>query len=335
MNQQTSFDFIGAELSGSTRLLYEWIQSGSMLSASAFADYLFRYLTEQGYEANRYGNHIWMMAPGFDTRKKTLLLATHCIFDKHSHPIDLPKETICNQRIYGPYAGAWGGCLASLLHAYLELCREQEPYNLIFAALTEGLGHDEADAFVTTLPTIDFCIIAQATGMQLIKGEKGYACLHGICRENGEQDAIMQCAEDIYRLQRADFTPGQLGNCSLEMQQINGNSHTACYDFRWEYNECHTAQEWCVKQAEENYHSSFEVREDWHPCICPDNHPLLNAATIKQTQQHEPIGHSLLGKLSCPGVKIGPGGTVAHSIDVADVDNAAHFYKEWLHNINW
>lgn len=335
MNQQISFDFIGAELSGSTRLLYEWIQSGNMLQASAFADFFVRSLTEQGYEANRLGKHIWMMAPGFDTRKKTLLLATHCLFDKAMNPNELPKETIHNQHINGPYAGTWGGCLASTLQAYLELCREQEPYNLIFAALTGELSAEETDTFIKTLPQIDFCIVAQATGMQLIKSEKGYAYLKGTCRKSNEQDAIMQCAEDICQLQRTEFAKGILGNCRLEMQQINGNAHTASYDFRWEYNECYTAEEWQKELAEGHYHSRFELKENWHTCICPDNHPLLNAPAIKQIKQQEPIGHSILGRLDCPGIKIGPRGTTPHSIKMEEIEKAAHLYKAWLHNINW
>lgn len=335
MNKQTSFDFAWAELNDSTRLLYEWIQSGNMQSASAFADYLFHYLTEQGFEVNRFNNHIWMMAPGFDPRKKTLLLATHCFFDKRNTPIEQPKEIICNQRIYGPYAGTWGGCLASILQAYLELCKEQEPYNLIFAAITEEQQFEDTNAFIHTLPQIDFCIVSQATGLQLIKAEKGYARLQGLCRQHNGLNAIVQCAEDICRLQQTEFTQSQLGKCNLEMQQIDGNPHTACYDFHWEYNERHTAQEWHEALQTDNYHSTFELKEDWHPCICPDDHPLLDSHSIKQIKQHEPAGHSLLGKLTCPGVKIGPGGTMPHSIGMDEIEKAALLYKEWLHNTNW
>ena len=41
------------------------------------ADFLERYIESKGYVASRSGNNIWLMSPGFDTAKPTILLNSH------------------------------------------------------------------------------------------------------------------------------------------------------------------------------------------------------------------------------------------------------------------
>ena len=104
------------------------------------ADFLKKSWEKAGYKVNRKGNNLWLIAPGFDLDKPTLLLNSHIDTVKPASgwtkdPFK-PEETE-DERLYGLGSNDAGASVVSLYEAFRVLSRKEQPYNLIFLASCE------------------------------------------------------------------------------------------------------------------------------------------------------------------------------------------------------
>ncbi|KAA6324697.1 putative succinyl-diaminopimelate desuccinylase DapE [termite gut metagenome] len=98
------------------------------------ADFLQNYLETEGMTTRRNGNNIWCVSPTFDLQKPTILLNSHIDTVKpvagwKRDPFTPDEE---EGKVYGLGSNDAGGSLVTLLHVFLQLCRIQQTYNLIF-----------------------------------------------------------------------------------------------------------------------------------------------------------------------------------------------------------
>ena len=146
------------------------------------ADFLKKSWEKAGYKVNRKGNNLWLIAPGFDLDKPTLLLNSHIDTVKPASgwtkdPFK-PEETE-DERLYGLGSNDAGASVVSLYEAFRVLSGKEQPYNLIFLASCEEevSGKNGLESALADLPPISFAVVGEPTGMQPAIAEKGLMVL--------------------------------------------------------------------------------------------------------------------------------------------------------------
>ena len=146
------------------------------------ADFLQQTWEKAGYKVNRSGNNLWLIAPGFDIEKPTLLLNSHVDTVKPASgwtrdPFT-PEETD-EERLYGLGSNDAGASVVSLYECFRVLSEKEQPYNLIFLASCEEevSGKNGLESVLSKLPPIAFAIVGEPTGMQPAVAEKGLMVL--------------------------------------------------------------------------------------------------------------------------------------------------------------
>src|SRR5665647_444656 len=89
----------------------------------AAADFLEQYIEEKGYVASRKDNNIWLMNPGFDATRPTILLNSHIDTVK---PVsawirDPFSASIENGKLFGLGSNDAGASVVCLLHVFFQL----------------------------------------------------------------------------------------------------------------------------------------------------------------------------------------------------------------------
>jgi len=208
------------------------------------ADFLERYLEERGYVVSRSGNNIWLMSPGFDTSRPTILLNSHIDTVKPvagwvRHPF---TPIIENEKLYGLGSNDAGASVVSLLHAFIHLSAQPQSYNLIFAATAEEevSGKNGIESLLKELPKIDFAIVGEPTEMHAAVAEKGLMVLDctsygkaGHAARNEGENAIYKALMDVQWLENYAFDKisDLLGTVKMSVTQINaGTQHNVVPD---------------------------------------------------------------------------------------------------------
>ena len=201
------------------------------------ADVLERYMRNWGLQPQREGNNLWVVQPGFDPGRTTLLLNAHIDTVKAvaSWTRNPHNPVIEDDRLYGLGANDCGGGLVTLLQAFRILTANEDtyststehphcPYNLIYLASAEEEVSGEngirralpaLNAYLSTLAppcSIDLAIVGEPTGMQPAVAEKGLIVIdgyaHGVsghaAREEGV-NAIYEALDDLLWLRDYRF----------------------------------------------------------------------------------------------------------------------------------
>ncbi len=208
------------------------------------ADFLERYLEERGYVVSRSGNNIWLMSPGFEPSRPTILLNSHIDTVKPvagwvRNPL---LATIENGRLYGLGSNDAGASVVSLLYAFMHLSAQPQSYNLIFAATAEEevSGKNGIESLLRELPKIDFAMVGEPTEMHAAVAEKGLMVLDcttfgkaGHAARNEGENAIYKALQDIQWFQNYEFerVSELLGLVKMSVTQINaGTQHNVVPD---------------------------------------------------------------------------------------------------------
>ena len=314
------------------------------------ADFLEQYIESKGYVASRTGNNIWLMSPGFDTSKPTILLNSHIDTVKPvaawtKNPFE---PIIVGGCMYGLGSNDAGASVVSLLHSYFYLTQQQQNYNLIFSATAEEeiSGKNGIELLIPELPKIDFAIVGEPTGMHLAVAEKGLMVLdctaHGkaghAARNEGE-NAIYKALNDIEWFRTFEFEKKSdlLGPVKMTVTQINaGTQHNVVPD-RCSFvvdvrsNEMYSNAE-IIHEIKSHVTCEAEPRSTrLSSTATPLNHPFVLRA--------EQAGRNLYGSptlsdqalMPFPSVKIGPGDSArSHTADeyicIHEIEEAIQLY---------
>ena len=167
------------------------------------ADYLQKYIESRGCLVNRRENNLWIIAPGFDESKPTLLLNSH--IDTVRPTSGWTKEphvpVVERGMLFGLGSNDAGASLVSLLHAFFILSERKQSYNLIFAASAEEevSGKNGMELLLTELPHLDFAIVGEPTQMNIAIAEKGLMVVDCVARGKSGHAAREEGVNAIYK----------------------------------------------------------------------------------------------------------------------------------------
>lgn len=303
---------------------------------TAVADYLQKCWSDAGHHVFRKGNNLWIIAPGFDFTKPTLLLNSHIDTVKpaagwQKDPF-LPEETE-DDRLYGLGSNDAGASVVSLYEAFTILSAKAQPYNLIFLASCEEevSGKNGIESVLPELPPIRFAVVGEPTGMRPAIAEKGLMVLDcvatgkaGHAARNEGVNAIYKAIEDINWFNTYQFPEKSdlLGPVKMTVTIIKaGTQHNVVPD------RC----EFTVDIRSNEFYSNerlFELIKEQVGCEIKARSFRLNSSRTEPEHPFvqrclmlgkEPFGSPTLSDqaLMCfPSVKIGPGDSArSHSAD--------------------
>jgi len=325
----------------------------------AVADFFENYIESRGYVATRSSNNIWLMSPGFDTNKPTILLNSHIDTVK---PVsgwnkDPFIPVLENGQLYGLGSNDAGASVVSLLHAYFHLTQHQQAYNLIFAATAEEevSGKNGIESLVKELPEIHFAIVGEPTGMNAAIAEKGLMVLDctvqgkaGHAARNEGDNAIYKAMKyvDWFRTYQFAKVSELLGPVKMSVTQINaGTQHNVIPD------KCTFVVDIRSNELYSNQQILDEIKTQIDCEITPRSTRLGSSATPQQhpiLKKINKLGRSCFGSptlsdqalLSVPSIKMGPGNSArSHTADeyilVSEINDAIKTYIELLHKFEF
>ncbi|HIX73474.1 MAG TPA: M20 family metallo-hydrolase [Candidatus Parabacteroides intestinipullorum] len=303
---------------------------------TAVADYLQKCWSDAGHHLFRKGNNLWIIAPGFDFAKPTLLLNSHIDTVKpaagwQKDPF-LPEETE-DDRLYGLGSNDAGASVVSLYEAFTILSAKAQPYNLIFLASCEEevSGKNGIESVLPELPPIRFAVVGEPTGMRPAIAEKGLMVLDcvatgkaGHAARNEGVNAIYKAIEDINWFSTYQFPEKSdlLGPVKMTVTIIKaGTQHNVVPD------RC----EFTVDIRSNEFYSNerlFELIKEQVGCEIKARSFRLNSSRTEPEHPFvqrclmlgkDPFGSPTLSDqalMRFPSVKIGPGDSArSHSAD--------------------
>ena len=300
------------------------------------ADFLQQTWEKAGYKVNRSGNNLWLIAPGFDIEKPTLLLNSHVDTVKPASgwtrdPFT-PEETD-EERLYGLGSNDAGASIVSLYECFRVLSEKEQPYNLIFLASceVEVSGKNGLESVLSKLPPIAFAVVGEPTGMRPAVAEKGLMVLDcvsigksGHAARNEGINAIYLAMKDMewfhtYQFpEKSDF----LGPVKMSVTMIHaGTQHNVVPD-RCEFtvdirtNEFYS-NERLFELIKQQVGCEVKVRSFRLNSTRTDmNHPFVQRALLLGKT---PFGSPTLSDqalMPFPSVKMGPGDSArSHAAD--------------------
>lgn len=290
------------------------------------ADFLERYIEINGYVVSRTDNNVWILSPGFDASRPTVLLNSHIdtvkpaagwVRDPFSPTIDAGK-------LFGLGSNDAGASVVSLLQTFFILTKQQQYYNLIFAASAEEeiSGKNGMESLLHELPKIDFAIVGEPTGMNMAVAEKGLMVLDcvstgiaGHAARNEGDNAIYKALEDISWFKNYEFSKKSelLGAVKMTVTQINaGTQHnvvpdkcTFVVDVR--SNEMYSNQE-VLNEIRQHVSCDVEPRSiRLTSTATPLNHPIVRRGRELNRSVYGSPTLSDQTLMSFPSLKMGPG----------------------------
>ena len=207
------------------------------------ADFLERWMLDNGFEVRRLGNNLWVESGKPDGRP-TVLLNAHIdtVRPASGYTRDPFSPTVEGGCLYGLGSNDDGGSLVALLETYSRLIKKEQPYRLIFSATAEEevSGKGGLDLLLPELGRIDFGVMGEPTGMRMAVAERGLMVLDctaygksGHAARNEGINAIYMAIEDIqwFRNHSFDRVSDFLGAVKMSVTQINaGTQHNVVPD---------------------------------------------------------------------------------------------------------
>jgi acetylornithine deacetylase len=290
------------------------------------ADFLERYIEIKGYVVSRKENNVWMLSPGFDPKRPTILLNSHIDTVK---PVagwtrDPFSPVIEDGKLFGLGSNDAGASVVSLLHAFFYLTQKQQHYNLIFAASGEEeiSGENGIESLLKELPKIDFAIVGEPTGMNLAIAEKGLMVLDcivtglaGHAARNEGDNAIYKALPAIEWFKNYEFEKKSelLGAVKMTVTQINaGTQHnvvpdTCSFVVDVRSNEMYSNQE-ILDEIRKFIDCDVQLRTTrLSSTATPINHPIVNRGIELNRSVFGSPTLSDQALMTFPSLKMGPG----------------------------
>lgn len=323
------------------------------------ADWLQRYIELQGYTANRLGNNVWLMAPGFDPNRRTLLLNSHIDTVKpvqgwtHDPFRPIPE----GNKLYGLGSNDAGASVVSLLQVFFILSARPQSYNLIFAASAEEeiSGANGIESLLKEMPKIDFAIVGEPTEMQMAVAEKGLMVLDctaygksGHAAHGTGENALYKAIDAIswFRMYEFPLQTEFLGPVKMTVTQINaGTQHNVVPDkcafvVDVRSNEMYSNEE-LLDLIQGFVDCSVTARSTrLSSTASPLNHPVIEKAKAMGRQLYGSPTLSDQALMPFHSVKMGPGKskrshTANEFIRIPEIEQAISIYVELLDGLQW
>jgi acetylornithine deacetylase/succinyl-diaminopimelate desuccinylase-like protein len=296
-----------------------------------------RFLNENLIPVNRYLNNIWCVNKHFDQSKPTLLLNSHhdTVRPNAQYSRDPFAPVIEDDKLYGLGSNDAGGCLVSLLMAFLHFYENPDmKYNIIMAATAEEeiSGSNGIESVLPLLPKIEFAIVGEPTSTNLAIAEKGLLVLDCVAtgkaghaaREEGE-NAIYKAMEDIqwFKQYRFSKVSAMLGPVKMSVTSFNTDNKahnmvpaSCSYVVDIRVTDMYSHEE-ILETILENINAEVKPRSMRLRSSSIDrNHPLVIAGMQAGKQTYGSPTTSDAALIPAPVLKCGPGDSArSHSAD--------------------
>jgi acetylornithine deacetylase len=321
---------------------------------TAVADFLQYQWQKAGHQIHRKENNLWLIAPGFDSVRPTILINSHIdtvqpVAGWDKDPF-IPYEE--NECLYGLGSNDAGASVVALYEAFVLLSAKRQPYNLIFlsSAEEEISGKNGVECVFDELPPITFGLVGEPTAMQPAIAEKGLMVLDCISRgvsrhaaRNEGVNAITRAIKDVQWFHGFTF-PKQsdlLGPVKMTVTLIKaGTQHNVIPDY------C----EFTVDIRTNELYSNHEIYEEIKKQVACEvisrgfrlnssqidpGHPFVQRAVMLGKT---PFGSPTLSDralMAFPTVKMGPGDssrshTANEFIRLSEIREAIEWYVRLL-----
>lgn len=197
------------------------------------------WLTAKKIRAHRVQNNIWAKNEHFNPALPSILLNSHhdTVKPNKAYTLDPFAPLELDGKLFGLGSNDAGGCLVSLIAAFLHFYpRRDLTHNLILALTAEEeiSGHNGIELLLPSLGPIEWGIVGEPTRLQLAVAEKGLLVLdcvtHGkaghAAREEGD-NAIYKALKDIdwFRTYQAPKVSDLLGPVKMSVTVIDTDNH--------------------------------------------------------------------------------------------------------------
>jgi acetylornithine deacetylase len=285
------------------------------------------FLELHGVQVHRKQNNVWAFNRCYDPSKPTMLLNSHhdTVKPNAGYTRDPYDPAIINGKLYGLGSNDAGGCLVSLLAAFLHFyAHENMSYNLVMAATAEEeiSGKNGIELVLPELGPLDVAIVGEPTEMHLAVAEKGLMVLDCVAkgksghaaREEGV-NAIYSALHDISWFQEYKFAKESkhLGPVKMSVTMIQaGTQHnvvpdTCEFTVDVRLTDAYTMEE--VLAVIKHHVKAVVIPRSTRlrPSSIPMDHSLVQAGIALGRQTYGSPTTSDQALLPIPSLKMGPG----------------------------
>lgn len=285
------------------------------------------FLQDHGVKTHRKKNNVWAFNENFDTQKPTILLNSHhdTVKPSTAYTRDPFAPDIIDGKLYGLGSNDAGGCLVSLIAAFLYFNKKKNlKYNFCLAATAEEeiSGKQGIELIIPELGEIEFAIVGEPTLMNLAIAERGLMVLdclaHGkaghAAREEGD-NAIYKAMKDIEWFRTYEFAKKSalFGTIKMNVTIIEaGSQHNvvpAVCKFTVDVRVTDSYRnEEVLKIISQNVNCEVIPRSTrLKPSSISENHPIVLAGLALGRKTYGSPTTSDQALLDVPSLKIGPG----------------------------
>ena len=319
-------------------------------TAKLIADFLY----SQNIVFSRNGNNVWASNQHFNPQLPTILLNSHhdTVKPNQGYTRDPFKAHIEDGKLYGLGSNDAGGCLVSLIMAFVYFYEQKLPYNLILAASAEEeiSGKGGIESVLPELPEIHLAIVGEPTMLQLAVAEKGLLVIDAevkgkaghAARDEGV-NAIYKALEDLnlikdYRFKKKSDYLGENKVTATIIQA--GSQHNVVPDLCTYTLDVRVTDAYSLEEAFEELNSVLQA--DLKPRSLRLNssridpkHKILKVANQMGLILYGSPTLSDQALIPYPSVKIGPGDSArSHTPDefiyLEEIERGLEFYIELL-----
>ena len=316
------------------------------------------FLKDKGISISRVYNNVWAANKYFDPSKPSILLNSHIdtVKPNKDYSRDPLSADVADGKLYGLGTNDAGGCLVSLLAAFLYFYEQEHlKYNLIFAASAEEeiSGIKGIEALLPLLKNIDFAIVGEPTLMQMATAEKGLMVVDCVAdgvsghaaRDEG-LNALYKAMDAIDWFRTFSFpkVSAMLGPVKMNVTMINaGTQHnvvpaTCSFTADIRINDCYSHEEvldiirahvTCTVTPRSMRLRSTSIAAD---------HPIVRAGLNLNLQSYGSATLSDKALMPFPALKIGPGDSArSHMADefifVEEIKEGIDIYIKLLNEV--
>ena len=320
------------------------------------AKILEEFLGERKIPFKRIGNNIWATNLHYNPDLPSLLLNSHhdTVKPNQGYTKNPYQAIVEDGKLFGLGSNDAGGCLVSLLGAFLYFYEKKLPYNLVFAASAEEetSGKNGMESLVRKLPAVELAIVGEPTLFQMAIAERGLLVIDatvkgkaGHAARNEGENAIYTAMEDIQLVKNYQFRKKSafLGENKVTATIIHaGSQHNVVPDICTYTLDVRVTDAYTLEGALE------ELQETLKADLRPRSLRLKSSNTDPNhriVQVARRMGLILYGSptlsdqalIPYPSVKIGPGDSGrSHTADefiyIEEIERGIDMYIELLKN---
>lgn len=322
------------------------------------AQLLCHFFEQKGVAYERSGHNIWAYNKYFDSDKPTILLNSHhdTVKPNPGYTRDPFTPTLEDGKLYGLGSNDAGGCLVSLIAAFLYYYETPNlAYNLCMLASAEEeiSGRNGVEEAIKHIKPLAFAIVGEPTLLDLAIAEKGLMVLDceakGVAghaaREEGD-NAIYNALPAIawFRSYRFPRESAFLGPVKMSVTLINaGSQHNVVPASCTFVVDVRTTDAYTNSEVLELIRSQVSVDVQarstrLNPSTIDADHPIVKSGIALGSKTYGSPTMSDQALLPMPSLKVGPGDSArSHAADefifLDEISKGVNFYIDLLKNV--